>query len=231
MSARIVGRRVLCALSLRTAPLAATAQQGGGPGTAGSLGHSSPSLEAARVDAFRQGLRPLGYVEGQHLGIRYRWAEGQPERYARLARELVRLQPDVTLTAGTPGTLAAKHTTPSIPLVTALAGEPGAAGLVSRLAPPGGNVTGRSTLAPGLGGKRLELFTPAVPRLSRVGALLTPANPCTTIAWQAMPPAAEALGVQLQPVGARGPHDRARATIKAARPDGLIVVPDHFLLT
>jgi putative ABC transport system substrate-binding protein len=108
-----------------------------------------------------------------------------------------------------------------------------ATGLVSGLAKPGGNVTGLSTLASELEGKRLELFTQAVPKLSRVVALLNPANPFTTIAWKAMQPAAEALGVQLQPVEVRGPHelDRALATIKEARPDGLIVVPDRFLLT
>jgi putative ABC transport system substrate-binding protein len=231
MTCRTIG--LLITLAILVAPLAAAPQQAGGTVTIGYLGHSSPSLEATLVDAFREGLRQLGYVEGQNLVIRYQWAEGQPERYALLARELVRLQPDVILTAGTPGTLAAKHATPSIPIVTAIAGDPVAAGLVSSLAQPGGNVTGLSTLAPVLGGKRLELFTQAVPTLSRVVALLNPANPFTTISWQAMQPAAEALGMQLQPVEVRGPHDldRALATIKAARPDGLIIVPDHFLLT
>jgi putative tryptophan/tyrosine transport system substrate-binding protein len=104
---------------------------------------------------------------------------------------------------------------------------------VSSLAQPGGNVTGLSTLAAELEGKRLELFKQAVPKLSRVVALLNPANPFTTIAWQALQPAAAALGVQLQPVEVRGPQDldHALATIKEARPDGLIVVPDRFLLT
>jgi putative tryptophan/tyrosine transport system substrate-binding protein len=111
MSARTVVRLVLCALSLFTAPLAAQAQQAGGTVTIGYLGNASPSLEADLVDAFREGLRQLGYVEGQNLTIRYQWAEGQQERAAVLAQELVRLQPDVILTAGTPGTLAAKHAT------------------------------------------------------------------------------------------------------------------------
>jgi putative ABC transport system substrate-binding protein len=108
-----------------------------------------------------------------------------------------------------------------------------AAGLVSSLAQPGGNVTGLSALAPGLEGKRLEFFKQAVPQLSRVVALLNPANPFTTIAWQALEPAAEALGVQLQPVEVRGPTDldRALATITEAHPDGLIIIPDRFLLT
>jgi putative ABC transport system substrate-binding protein len=172
-------------------------------------------------------------VEGQNLTIRYQWAEGQQERAAVLAQELVRLQPDVILTAGTPGTLAAKHATPSIPIVTAIAGDPVAAGLVVSLAAPGGNVTGLTTMAPELEGKRLELFTQAVPQLSRVVALRNPANPFTTIAWQALEPAAAALGVQLQPIEVRGSQDLepAFAMIQEARPDGLIVIPDRFLLT
>jgi ABC-type uncharacterized transport system substrate-binding protein len=223
---------VLCALGLLMAPLVATAQQAGGTVTIGYLGNSSPSLESHQVDAFREGLRQFGYVEGQNLVIRYQWAEGQQERYTVLAQELVRLQPDVILTSGTPGTLAAKQATQSIPIVTAVAGDPVATGLVASLAQPGSNVTGLSALAPELEGKRLELFTQAVPQLSRVVALLNPANPFTTIAWQAIQPAAAALGVQLQPVEVRDPHDldRALATLTAARPDGLIVVPDRFLL-
>jgi len=233
MGARTAVRLVLCALSLLTTPLAATAQQAGRTVTIGYLGNASPALEAVQVDAFREGLRQFGYVEGQNLTIQYRWAEGQQERHAVLAQELVRLQPDVILTAGTPGTLAAKHATQSIPIVTAIAGDPVAAGLVASLASPGGNVTGLTTLAPELEGKRLELFTQAVPQLSRVVALRNPANPFTTIAWQALEPAAAALGVQLQPIEVRGPQDLdpGFAMIQEARPDGLIVIPDRFLLT
>src|SRR5919109_4964670 len=233
MMRRTLGFLVALALGFLVAPLAATAQLAGRPVTIGYLGNASPALEAPVVDASREGLRQLGYVEGQNLVIRYVWAEGQQDRYVDLARELVRLQPDIILTAGTPGTLAAKHATPSIPIVTAIAGDPVAAGLVSSLAQPGGNVTGLSTLAAELEGKRLELFKQAMPTLSQVVALRHPANPYTTIAWKAVQPAAEALGLRLQPVEARGPNDldRALATIKTARPDGLIVVPDRFLLT
>jgi putative tryptophan/tyrosine transport system substrate-binding protein len=233
MRFQTVGLVVMLAYALLTAPLAVEAQQARGTVTIGYLGNSSPALEADLVDAFREGLRQLGYVEGQNLVITYQWAEGQQERHTVLAQELVRLQPDVILTAGTPGTLAAKHATQSIPIVTAIAGDPVAAGLVASLAQPGGNVTGLSTLATELEGKRLELFRQAVPTLSRVVALLNPANPFTTIAWKAMQPAAAALDLQLQPVEARGPNDldRALAMITEARPDGLIVVPDRFLLT
>jgi putative tryptophan/tyrosine transport system substrate-binding protein len=224
---------VALALNLFGAPLAAAARPAGGTMTIGYLGNSSPSLEPDLVDAFREGLRQLGYVEGQNLIIRYVWAEGQQERYADLARELVQLQPDIILTAGTPGTLAAMHATPSIPIVTAIAGDPVAAGLVASLAKPAGNVTGLTTMAAELEGKRLELFKQAVPTLSRVVALLNPANPYTTIAWKAVQPAAEALSLTLQPVEARGPHDldRAFAMLEEVRPDGLIIIPDRFLLT
>jgi ABC-type uncharacterized transport system substrate-binding protein len=233
MTRRTIGVFVTLALTILAAPLAAHAQPARRPVTIGYLGNASPALEAALVDAFREGLRQLGYVEGENLVIRYVWAEGQQERHADLARELVRLQPDLIFTAGTPGTLAAKHATPSIPIVTTIAGDPVEAGLVASLAKPGGNVTGLSTLAAELEGKRLELFKQAVPTLVRVVTLLNPANPFTAISWQAIQPAAEALGVQLQPVEVRGPQelDRALAMIKEARPDGLMIVPDRFLLT
>jgi len=213
---------------------AAKAQQykAGRTVTIGYLGNSSPSLESNLVDAFREGLRQRGYVGGQNLVIKFQWAEGHDERYPLLARELVRLKPDVILTAGTPGTLAVKQATRSIPIVAASAGDPVAAGLVSSLAKPGANVTGLSTLGPELEGKRLELFKQAVPNLSRIVALLNPDNPFTAIAWRATQSAADTLGLNLQPVAARSLDDLdgALAAIKKARPDGLIVIPDRVLL-
>jgi len=221
----------MLALSVFGAPLTADAQQAGRTVTIGYLGNSSLALEANLVEAFREGLRQLGYVEGRNLIIKFEWAEGQQERHPALARELVRLTPDVILTAGTPGTLAAKQATPSIPIVTAIAGDAVATGLVASLAKPGGNVTGLSTLAPELDGKRIELLKAAVPKLSRVAVLRNPANPFTTIAWKAMQPAAEALGVKLQPVEASSPNDldRALTRITAAHPDGLVLIVDRFL--
>jgi len=132
--------------SIFAAPFVVRAQPTGKSVRIGYLGNSSPSLEANLVDSFREGLRQLGYVEGRNLIIEFQWAEGQQERYMTIAQELVRLKPDVILTA------AAKRATQSIPIVTAVAGEPVAAGLVSSLAKPGGNVTGLSTLAPELVG-------------------------------------------------------------------------------
>jgi len=222
-------------LGLLAVPLAArdTESKTGRTVTIGYLGNSSPSLEASLVEAFREGLRELGYVEGQNLIIKYQWAEGQQGRYTVLAQELVRLKPDVILAAGTQGTLAAKQATRSIPIVTAVVGEPVAAGLASSLAKPGGNVTGLATLAPELEGKRLELFKEVVPKLSRVVALLNPTNPFTMIAWKAALPAAGTLGMKLQAVEVRDPNDldRAFATIREARPDGLLVLPDRVLFT
>ncbi len=222
---------VAFACGLLAAPLAAAAQPAGRTVTIGYLGNSSLALESNVVEAFREGLRQLGYVEGRNLIITYQWAEGRQERFAVLAAELVRLKADVILTAGTPGTLAAKQATQSIPIV-AIAGDLVEAGLVSSLAKPGGNVTGLSVLQPELEGKRLELLKEAVPKLSRVAVLLNPANPFTTIAWKATQPAAKALSVELQRVEARGANDldRALARIKAAHPDGLVVIADRFLL-
>ena len=199
---RLIGLAVVFTLSLILAPRAAEAQESkaGRTVTIGYLGNSSPSLESNQVEAFREGLRQLGYVEGHNLIIKYQWAEGQQERSAVLAAELVRLKPDVILTSGTLGTLAAKQATQSIPIVTAIVGDPVAAGLVSSLAKPGGNVTGLSTLAPELSGKRLELFKQAVPKLSRVVALLNPANPFTTIAWKATQPAADRRATAFAPL-------------------------------
>jgi len=220
------------ASALLAAPLPVAAQQAGRILTIGYLGNSSPPLESNVVEAFREGLRQLGYVEGRNLILKYEWAEGQQEQFPALARELVRLKPDIIVTAGTPGTLAAKQATQSIPIVVASAGDLVAAGLVSSLAKPGGNLTGLSVLAPELEGKRLELLKEAVPRLSRVAVLRNPANPFTPIAWKAQQSAAEALGVKLEPVEAGGPNDldRALARIKAAHPGGLVIIPDRFLL-
>src|SRR5271166_5889063 len=119
-------------------PLAVLAQQTGKVSRIGFLGISSPSLERHLVDAFRQKLRELGHVEGENIAIEYRWAEGQDDRLPSLAAELIRLKPDVIVTTGTPGTLAAKQATSTIPIVFASSGSPVEAGLTASLARPGG---------------------------------------------------------------------------------------------
>ncbi len=143
----------------------------------GYLGNSSPALERDFVDAFRQGLGDLGYAEGHNILIEYRWAEGRYDRFPEFAAELVRLKVDVFLTAGTPGALAAKQATQTIPIVMALSGDAVGTGLVQSLARPGGNITGLTRMTRDLDGKRLELLKEIVPSLSRVATLLNPANP------------------------------------------------------
>jgi putative ABC transport system substrate-binding protein len=219
------------ALGMLVAPFTADAQPVGRTVTIGYLGNSSPALESNLVDAFREGLRQLGYVEGRNLVMKFVWAGGLQERLPALARELVDLTPDVILTTGTPGTLAAKHASPSIPIV-AIAGDLLGAGIVSSLAKPGGNVTGLSALTAELGGKWLELMKETLPRLSRVAVLRNPSNPYTAIAWKGTQPAAQTLGLALRSVEMERPDDLepALARIKAARPDALVVLPDRVLL-
>src|SRR2546422_11727075 len=120
----------------------------------GFLASRSPSSFSSETEAFRQGLRELGYVEGQNIGIEYRYAEGKTDRFADLATELVQLKVDVIVTSSTPGVLAVKKASSTIPIVFAAVNDPVASGLVASLARPGGNVTGLTNLSPDLGGKR-----------------------------------------------------------------------------
>jgi len=133
---------------------------------------------AARTEAFRQGLRELGYVEGKNISIEYRFAEGKLDRLPALAAELVRLKVDLIVTSGPPVTRAAKEVTNTIPIVMANEADPVGSGFIFSLARPGGNVTGLSALYPELSGKRLELLTETVPKLSSVAVLvLQPVRP------------------------------------------------------
>ena len=211
---------------LLSAPLAVEAQQLAGMPRIGYLGPTSPSSEAFILEAFRQGLRDVGYREGQNIGIDYRWAEGQDERLPALAAELVRLKVDVIVTPGTPGSVAAMRATRTIPIVMTSTGDPVKSGLVASLARPGGNVTGFSTFRPQLEGKRLELFKQAVPKLSRVALLRDPINPIGQFNLQEVQAAARAAHITLQPVlevRQAEELDRAFTTIMGARPHGLFV--------
>ncbi len=171
MSLRTLRHIITLAIGLLGAPLAADAQQAKKVFQIGYLGNSTPSLESALVEGFRQGLRENGYFEGQNIVLHYRWAEGRIEPLPRLAAELVRLKVDVIVTSGTPAGLAAKRATTTIPIVLASTGDPIGAGLVSSLARPGGNITGLSPLYPELEGKRLQLLKEIVPRLNRAAFL------------------------------------------------------------
>ena len=143
----------------------------------GFLIAASPSAISDRIEAFRQGLRELGYVEGKNIVIEWRYAEGKLDRLPALAAELVRLKVDVIVTAGSSATRAAKEATATIPIVMAQDSDPVGNGFVASLARPGGNITGLSTLAPEISGKRLELLKEIVPRLSRVAVFGTSTDP------------------------------------------------------
>ena len=217
-----------------TWPLAARAQQVGKMPQIGYLGVSSPSLEPHYVEAFRQKLRELGHVEGKNIAIEYRWAEGQDDRLPNLASELVRLKPDVIVTTGTPGAVAAMQATKTIPIVMASSADPVGSGLVASLARPGGNVTGFTILGPELEGKRLELLKQAVPGLSRLAVLWNPSNPGIVSYFETVKNAGRALQISLGPVvevRRSDELDNAFTAIASARPHALVVIADRFLLS
>ena len=224
---------VVVALTILAGPLAGRAQPRGQQFRIGYLGSSAPALERHLVEAFRRELRDLGYMEGQNLVIEYRWAEGHDDRLPALAVELVRLNPDVIVTTGTPGTLAAKQATKTVPIVMASSANPVESGLVASLAHPGGNVTGLSILAPELEGKRLQLLTEVIPRLSRLGVLWNPANPVTNIVLEQTQAVAQRVRVTLEPlveVRRVDEFESAFATIARVRPQALVVIADRLLL-
>jgi putative ABC transport system substrate-binding protein len=195
------------------------------------LGSTSPSGYASQMTAFRGGLRDLGYVEGQNLVIEFRWAQGKYDRLPELAAELVRLKPDVLVTHGVPGTLAAKRATDTIPIVIGVVGEAIAIGAVEGLARPGGNVTGSSFFVPELNAKRLEVLKEAFPRLSRVGVLLKRDNAVNGHVLRAMEHTAQALKIQLQSFEARDPADLENAVSTLIKGHvGAIAVEDDAML-
>jgi ABC-type uncharacterized transport system substrate-binding protein len=163
---------------LLAAPLAAEAQQPAKTPRIGVLGAGSASDTALRFEAFRQGLRERGWVEGQNVVLEYRWGDGRYDRLADLAAELVRLKVDVIFAPGTAGTVAAQNATRTIPIITATVGDPVGRGTIASLARPGGNVTGLSfSVGFEIIGKELELLKEVVPNLSRVAVLGNPGNP------------------------------------------------------
>ena len=180
-------------------PLAAQAQQPGKVPRIGFLGLASPSTFAPRIEAIRQGLRDFGYSEGTTATIEYRWAEGHYDRLPQLATELVRSNVDVIITHGTPGSLAAKQATTTIPIVMALIGDPVATGIVASVARPGGNITGQSFFNPELRAKRIELLKEVMPHIAQVGVILSADNPAIGPEFQAMEATAQSLNVKLQP--------------------------------
>jgi len=215
-------------------PVAAEAQQAAKIARIGYLAINLATAPHMR-EAFLQGLRDLGYVEGRNVVIEYRDAEGNVERLPALAAELVALKVDVIVAGGTPQALAAKQATRTVPIVFAAAGDPVTSGLVTSLARPGGNLTGLSALAPELVGKCLEHLKQAVPGVSRVAVLWQPgAYPERTEKdmLKGADVAARALGVRLQFVEARGPDDfdRAFSDMTRARAGALTVLPSTMFI-
>jgi ABC-type uncharacterized transport system substrate-binding protein len=222
-------RELIVALVLVTAPLTADAQPAAKIyriGLLGSYSPTSPTANAALWEAFFQGLRELGYVEGRNILIEGRFYGDQTERLPALAAELVRLNVDVIVTQSPPAPEATQRATSTIPIVFAVHQDPVGSGLVASLARPGRNVTGLSTLAPELVGKRLQLLKEAVPGISRVAVLSNPAIPSQALELREAEIAARSLKVQLQVLQARAPSDFASASsaMTKDRAGGLIAL-------
>ena len=196
-----------------------------------SPGSSSDPMRLRRFEAFRQGLRELGYVEGQSIVVEPRWAEGQYARYPGLVADLVRLKARVIVVVGGTAAKAAMEVTRTVPIVMSLAIDPVGSGLVPSLAHPGGNVTGTSIMAPDLVGKQLELLKAVLPKISRVAVLWNPDNPGGIPQLRQAEAAARALGVRLQALEARGPHelDSAFAAMIRERAGALMILSDGIL--
>ncbi len=220
---------VTLALGLSAAPPSADAQK---VPRLGFLSPASANSARARVEAFRLGLRGLGWVEGQTIAIDYRWAEGRYERLPGLAEELVRLKIDVIVTQGVVATLAARRATAAIPIVFPSADDPVATGLVDSLARPGGNVTGLTIIAPDLAGKRLEMLREVIPKMTRLAVLRNPTNPVSVAELKKTQVAAQAHGVQIQSLEVADPGGFASAfsAMTRERAGALIVLSDAMFV-
>ena len=190
------------------------------------LGYLSPDFSSptpARTNAFRQGLRELGYVEGQNIVIEYRFAEGKLGRLPGLAAELLRLNVDVIFTYSTPAVQVVKKVTTTIPVVM-VSGDPVREGVVASLARPGGNITGLANLTPELVGKRLELLKEIVPQISRVAIIWNPDDPGSGLRMRETEAAARALGIKIQSLEVRGSNDleKAFSAIKIEQAGGVV---------
>jgi ABC-type uncharacterized transport system substrate-binding protein len=207
-----VGCLVTLLLSLLVVPLATQAQPAGQMPRVGVLVPGVPPGEPGGwLDRFRQGLRELGYVEGQTITLEVRWDEYHRERWPDLTADLVRLRVDLIVAGASSAAQAAKHATRTIPIVMAVSADPVGDGLVASLAQPGGNLTGLSIMTPELTGKRLELLSEVVPGLARVALLLDAGDPRRDAILRDHAAAARGLGVRLQPLEVRGPEEFAGA--------------------
>ena len=207
--------------------LSADAQQAEKIPRLGYLSANPASADSARVEAFRQGLHELRYMEGRNIAILYRYAEGKPERLSTLAAELVRLPVDIIVSAGTSPTRSAKEATSTIPIVMTNDGDPVPSGFIASLARPGGNITGLANFNSELSGKRLELLKEIMPKLTRVAAFGTSSNPGNAEALRETETAAASLNVRIQYLDiltSKGIETAFRAAIEG-RVDALLVLP------
>ena len=196
----------------------------------GLLSGNRPSPMPSNIEAFRQGLRELGYVEGQNISVEYRFAEGKEERYAILAAELVNLGVDVIVTFGTQATVAAKQATSTIPILVGNAGDLVGEGLVASLARPGGNITGFTSVDPDLSAKRLQLLRETLPKVSRVAVLYHGGPGGDQDELREIQTAAKTLGVQIQPLQVLEPDQfqRSYTAMTKERAQALIVFVGSF---
>ena len=199
----------------------------------GLLSPWTPSFAAPWHQAFRQGLRDLGWVEGKNISIEYRYAEGKSDRLPDLAADLARLKVEVIVASVTSDALASQKATRVIPIVMASADDPVLSGLVENLARPGGNITGMSQMGPELAGKRLELLKEIIPRLSRLAVLWNPQGAISTLNWKEIQLPVRQLGVQLHSLEVRSPDDFDKAFEDATRTGAgaLFVMPDPVIGT
>jgi putative tryptophan/tyrosine transport system substrate-binding protein len=213
-------------------PLAAGAQSPKKLRRVGFLGNSTLALEKDLVEAFRQGLRDFGYLEGEDIIIEYRWAEGRYDRFPSLLAELVALKVEVIVTAGTPAALAVQRATKTIPFVMVAVGDPVGTGLVASLGRPGGNITGLTSMAPELEGKRLELLKEVFPSVSHIAAIWNPINPFQQTSEKELQAAARALKLRVLSLPARSiaEIEAAFGAIERERPQALLVLADRLFL-
>ena len=197
----------------------------------GYLNASSASSASSRVEAFRRGLRDLGYAEGKTIIVEYRFAEGNPDRLRQLTAELVQLNVDIIVSGGPTVTRLAKEATSTIPIVMGFDDDPVGSGFVASLARPGGNITGLSTLAPEISGKQIEILKEVVPRISRVAVIGNSTRSATSLAFKEMELAAGVLKVQLQYLDVRDPKDieTAFGAASKGRADAIVVLGSPVL--
>ena len=229
----IVGLPVMLALGILAAPLTVEAQQPAKVSRVGFLSLLPQEQALSHIKALHEGLRGLGYIEGQNIILEYQFADGTAERLPDLVAELIHLKVDIIVTGfGTLPALAAKQATSTIPIVFSFVADPVGSGIVASLARPGGNITGLSTLAAGLAGKRVELLKEILPQLSRVAILLNPATPAATQALRETQAIAATWGIQLQPLEVRTPEDfeSSFAVASQEHTDALITMTDPFTI-